>query len=107
MKINPYKFNVNNNYPTQKTSSKKPAFKSRYEINGDSIYSRQQVFTLGMLMSNFWIWDARNTFYDIRLKDIRGKFDIRVNDSKDFIVEKILTKNRIEFKKIENKNHFY
>lgn len=81
----------------------KPAFKSQYEINGTSITSRQQVFTMGMLMSNFWIYDARNTFFDVKRRNVMGNFTIKVNDMRDPIVERILTNNRIEFKKIEKK----
>ncbi len=81
----------------------RPSFKSEFEINGDSISSRQQVFTLGMLMNNFWIRNARNTFFDVKRKYVSGKFNIYVNDLKDPIVERILTNNRIEYKKIDKK----
>lgn len=99
--------NLINNYSTYtpKTKFKQPYFTSEYEINGDSVASRQQVFTLGMLMSNFWIRDSRNTFYDIRRKNIMGKFNIYVNDMKDSVVERILQNNRIDFKKVEKNNN--
>ena len=88
----------------QKKASKGnlPSFGSTYEINGDTILTRQQVFTMGMLMNNFWMQDARNTFHDIKLRQVYGKFNIRVNDTRDQIVEKILDSNRIEYKKLDN-----
>ena len=88
--------------------SKPPSFKSEYEIDGNTIASRQQVFTMGMLMSNFWIRDARNTFNDIKRKGIYGKFNIKVNDYRDDIVERILNNNMIKFTKIDpNKRGYY
>lgn len=100
MKINSF-----NTYTPQKIEkkqiSKQPSFGSTYEINGDSILTRQQVFTMGMLMNNFWMYNARNTFMDIKLKHVYGKFNIEVNDARDHIVEKILENNRIEYKKLE------
>lgn len=83
---------------------KAPTFRSQYEINGDSIVSRQQVFTLGTMMNNFWIYDARNTFFDIRQKNVMGKFKINVNDLKDPVFERVMNYARIEYKKLgENK----
>ncbi len=84
-----------------------PSFKSQYEINGDSIASRQQVFTLGMMMNNFWIYDARNTFFDIKRKNVMGKFKVKVNDLKDQTFERIMQNNRIEFKKLESNYSTY
>lgn len=103
------RINSTNNYSTYtpKTKFKQPSFTSEYEINGNSVASRQQVFTLGMLMSNFWIRDSRNTFYDIRRKNIMGKFNIYVNDMKDSVVERILQNNRIEFKKVDKSAMIY
>jgi len=87
---------------TPKTSkAKSPSFGSTYEINGDTILTRQQVFTMGMLMNNFWMYNARNTFMDVKLKHVYGKFNIEVNDARDHIVEKILDYNRIEYKKLD------
>ncbi len=99
MKINP----ILTSYTTPKNTknSKLPSFTGEYEINGDTAVTRQQVFTLGMLMNNFWMYDARNTFFDIKLKHVYGKFNIKVNDARDHIVERILTNNRIEFKKLD------
>lgn len=92
------KTNKINQQPPQKA----PSFGSRYEINGDTILTRQQVFTMGMLMNNFWMHNARNTFMDIKYKHVYGRFTIQVNDARDHIVEKILENNRIEFKKLDN-----
>lgn len=84
-----------------------PSFKSEYEIDGNTIGSRQQVFTLGMLMSNFWIRDARNTFEDIKRKSVYGKFNIKVNDMRDPVVEHILQNNQILFQKIDPNKRTY
>lgn len=105
MKINSSYTNIKNNSINTASGAispkrRQPSFKSQYEINGDTISSRQQIFTLGMLMNNFWLQDARNTFYDIRRKYVTGKFRIKVNDLKDQTVERILTNNNIEFKKL-------
>ena len=86
----------------QVQKQKSPSFGSTYEINGDTILTRQQVFTMGMLMNNFWMQDARSTFHDIKLRQVYGKFNIRVNDTRDQIVERILDHNRIEYKKLDN-----
>ncbi len=83
--------------------SKNPSFGSEYEINGDTIVTRQQIFTMGMLMNNFWMYDAKNTFLNVKLKHVYGKFNIKVNDARDFIVERILDRNRIEYKKLDKK----
>ncbi len=100
MKIN----QITSNYQPKPLSKRcaTPSFTSTYEINGDSISSRQQVFTLGTLMNNFWIYDARNTFYDIRLKNVMGKFKVKVNDIKDSAFERIMQNNQIEFKKMKD-----
>ena len=105
MKINSSYANIIHNRQQDSVLQKRsqPSFKSLYEINGDTITSRQQVFTMGMLMSNFWIHDSRNTFYEIRRKYVSGKFTINVNDLKDQIVERILTNNNIKFKKLDKK----
>ena len=101
MKINSFGTqNIPLSKPRQKGAS--PSFGSTYEINGDTILTRQQVFTMGMLMNNFWMQDARNTFHDIKLRQVYGKFNIRVNDARDQIVENILDYNRIEYKKLDN-----
>lgn len=108
MKINSSYINIKYNRPgsvSQKRSQ--PAFKSQYEINGDSISSRQQIFTLGMLMNNFWLLNARNTFFDIRRKYVTGKFRIKVNDLKDQTVERILSNSNIEFKKLGKNYEVY
>ena len=105
------KINQINNYPVNQNLQKRcnnPSFKSQYEINGDSISSRQQVFTMGTMMNNFWIYDARNTFFDIKRKNVMGKFKIKVNDLKDKAFERVMENNRIEYKKLgSNYNTYY
>ena len=99
---------INNSYQTQQLTKRcsKPAFTSKYEIDGTTISSRNQIFTLGTLMNNFWIQDARGTFYDIRLKNVSGKFNVKVNDMKDQAFENIMKNNMIQFKKINNNNSY-
>lgn len=91
----------------EQKKSKSPSFKGEYEIDGNTIGSRQQVFTIGMLMSNFWIRDARNTFEDIKRKSVYGKFKIKVNDMRDPIVERILQNNQIVFQKVDPNKRYY
>lgn len=78
-----------------------PAFKGKYEIDTSTAVSRNQVFTLGMLMSNFWIMDSRNTFNRIRYNSVYGKAVVNVNVTKEKIVENILKNNNIQFKKLD------
>lgn len=78
-----------------------PNFKGKYEIDTSTAVSRNQVFTLGMLMSNFWIMDSRNTFNRIRYNSVYGKAVVNVNVTKEKIVEKILKNNNIQFKKLD------
>lgn len=106
--INTYKTFTPNTVKTSKSPNssslpKSPSFGGLYEINGDSIITRQQVFTMGMLMNNFWMYDARNTFLDVKLRHVYGKFNINVNDGRDYIVERILERNNIEYKKLDKK----
>lgn len=78
-----------------------PNFKGKYEIDTSTAVSRNQVFTLGMLMSNFWIMDSRNTFNRIRYNSVYGKATVNVNVTKEKIVEQILKNNNIQFKKLD------
>lgn len=78
-----------------------PNFKGKYEIDTSTAVSRNQVFTLGMLMSNFWIMDSRNTFNRIRYNSVYGKAVVNVNVNKEKIVENILKNNNIQFKKLD------
>lgn len=100
---------INNGYQAQQLTKRcsKPAFTSKYEIDGTTISSRNQIFTLGTLMNNFWIQDARNTFYDIKLKNVSGKFNVKVNDLKDQAFENIMKNNQIEFKKLNSSSYYY
>lgn len=106
MNINPINNFTPNIHQIQTNSGKQlkkikpPAFTSQFEIDGTSASSRQQVFTLGMLMSNFWIQDSRNTFMDVKRKGVYGNFTIKVHDTRDSIVERILNNNTIYYKKI-------
>lgn len=78
-----------------------PRFKGRYEVDGSTAVSRNQVFTLGMLMSNFWIMQSRVTFNQFRNNSVYGKVTMNVNVNKEKIVEKILKNNNIQFRKLD------
>ncbi|CCY63934.1 unknown [Clostridium sp. CAG:967] len=90
-------------YKRQKTSEQ-PVFKSVYTVDTGSATSRQQVLTLGMLMSNFWVYNPRPTFNKIRNTGVYGTVDIDVKDYKDQIVERIFNNNNIKFTKKSNNN---
>ena len=49
------------------------SFKSTYTVDTGSATSKQQIFTLGALMNNFWVNNAATTFNRIKkaLKRIR------------------------------------
>lgn len=79
-----------------------PSFKSVYTVDTGTATSRQQVLTLGMLMSNFWVYNPRPTFNRIRNTGVYGTVDINVKDYKDQIVERILNNNNIKFTKQGN-----
>ncbi len=83
-----------NNYNT-------PAFKGKYEVDASTAIGRNQVFTLGMLMSNFWIRDARLTCSQLRNNSVYGKVTMNVNVNKEHIFEAILKNNNIKFKKLD------
>ncbi len=110
MNINPIKSQyVSSNLPTSGEKLKKasqPAFTSYYEIDGNSVISREQVFTLGTLMNNFWLQDTRNTFNEIKRKNVMGKFTVRVNDLKDKAFEDIMQRNNIKFNKTDRKIYY-
>ncbi len=78
-----------------------PHFKGKYEVDASTAISRNQVFTLGMLMSNFWIRDARLTCSQLRNNSIYGKAVLNVNVDKEHIVERILNMNNIKYKKLD------
>lgn len=78
-----------------------PQFKGKYEVDASTAISRNQVFTLGMLMSNFWIRDARLTCSQLRNNSIYGKAVLNVNVDKERIVERILNMNNIKYKKLD------
>ena len=81
-----------------RVSSYTPNFNARYQIDTSSAESRTQVFTLGMLMSNFWIRDARLTCSQLRNNSVYGKVTMNVNVNKEHIFEAILKNNNIKFK---------
>ncbi len=83
------------------TNFQKPDFKGRYEVDASTAVSRNQVFTLGMLMSNFWIRESRQTFNRARNNSVYGKVILNVNVNKETIVERILKNNNIQFKKLD------
>lgn len=76
-------------------------FKSKYEIDASTAINRNQVFTLGMLMNNFWMRDSRATFNRLRYNSVYGKTVIEVNVNKDKIVEGILKRNNISYRKLD------
>ncbi len=107
MKINSY----NTNFYTgitggRKFQCQKPSFTSYYEIDGNSAISREQVFTLGTLMNNFWLQDTRNTFYEVKRKNVSGKFTVHVNDLKDRAFEDIMQRNNIKITKTDRKIYY-
>ncbi len=78
-----------------------PVFKGKYEVDASTAIGRNQVFTLGMLMSNFWIRDARLTCSQLRNNSVYGKVTMNVNVNKEHIFEAILKNNNIKFKKLD------
>ncbi|HIS37510.1 TPA: hypothetical protein IAC10_12970 [Candidatus Scatousia excrementigallinarum] len=81
--------------------SSNPQFRGKYEVDASTAVSRNQVFTLGMLMSNFWIRDARLTCSQLRNNSVYGKAILNVNVDKERIVENILKMNNIKFTKLD------
>ncbi|MDR1327283.1 MAG: hypothetical protein LBJ74_02620 [Heliobacteriaceae bacterium] len=78
----------------------KPAFKSEYIVDCSTAISRQQLLTMGMLFSNFWMYRPRETFNQIKYNSY-GRHRISFKDGRDNIVEKILKDNSIGFQKVE------
>ena len=78
-----------------------PNFKGKYEVDGSTAISRNQVFTLGMLMSNFWIIQSRQTFNQFRNNSVYGKVVMNVQVNKEKIVENILKNNNIAYRKLD------
>ena len=76
-------------------------FKSKYEIDASSAISRNQIFTLGMLMNNYWMTNPRGTFNQLKYNSVYGKVVINVKVDRDNIVESILKRNNIEYKKLD------
>ena len=54
-----------------------------------------------MLMNNFWVRNAKDSFVDLKYKNVYGTTQIEVNEDKAKIVETILKKNNIKFKKLD------
>lgn len=82
-----------------------PNFRGRIEVDGSTATSRNQVFTLGMLMSNFWILQSRPTFNQFRNNSIYGKVVMNVHANKEQIVERILRNNNIQYRKLDQTNN--
>lgn len=78
-----------------------PNFNGKYEVDTSTAISRNQVFTLGMLMNNFWIFDARSTFNRIRYNSVYGKATVNVNVDKEALFERILKMNNIKYTKLD------
>ena len=101
MNINPIKSQyVSSNLPTSGEKLKKASQPA------NSVISREQVFTLGTLMNNFWLQDTRNTFNEIKRKNVMGKFTVKVNDLKDKAFEDIMQRNNIKFNKTDRKIYY-
>lgn len=79
-----------------------PNFSARYQIDTSTAESRSQVFTLGMLMSNFWINDPRYTFTRIRNTNVFDTVEISTKDDRSHIVETILKNANIKYKKLSD-----
>lgn len=77
------------------------SFKSKYEIDASSAISRTQIFTLGMLMNNFWLTNPVGTFNQLKYNSVYGKAVLNVKVDKDNIVERILDRNNIKYKKLD------
>lgn len=83
-----------------RVNSYTPNFNARYQIETSSAESRSQVFTLGMLMSNFWIDNARYTFTRIRNTNVFDTVEITTKDDRNHIIETILKNANIKYKRL-------
>lgn len=113
MKLNPIGYIQNisgvskvNNERDGHSASVQPAFTSQYEVDGNSIISREQIFAFGTLMNNFWLYDTRNTFFDIKRKNVMGKFTVKVNDMRDKAFEEAMKRNNIKFTKKDDRSYY-
>ena len=84
--------NINTNFQS-------PTFKSVYTVDTGTATSKQQIFTLGAMMNNFWVNNANITFNRIRNTGVYGKVDVYVKDYKDKAFESVLKNNRIAYEK--------
>lgn len=97
-----------NNYtysPSKSSNKNQPSFKSDYEVDTSTAYSRSQILTLGMLMNNFWLNNARYTFQQVRYSGVFGNVTFHVKDLRDHIFETIMKNNNISYKKSDKKNY--
>ena len=78
------------------------SFKSTYTVDTGSATSKQQIFTLGALMNNFWVNNAATTFNRIKNTGVYGKVDINVKDYKDSAFESVMKYNGISYTKKQN-----
>ena len=85
------------------------SFKSTYTVDTGSATSKQQIFTLGALMNNFWalmnnFWvnNVATTFNRIKNTGVYGKVDINVKDYKDSAFESVMKYNGISYTKKQN-----
>ena len=81
------------------------AFKSTYTVDTGSVTTRDQLFTLGAMMNNFWINSPRATFMNIKNNGVYGFIDIDVKNNKDKLFERVMTNNGILFEKNSNINY--
>lgn len=78
------------------------SFKSTYTVDTGSATSKQQIFTLGALMNNFWVNNVATTFNRIKNTGVYGKVDINVKDYKDSAFESVMKYNGISYTKKQN-----
>ncbi len=102
MRISPTNSNIN---ITKKSTQ--PSFKSDYNIDLSTAYTRSQVLTLGMMMNNFWVNNARYTFQEMKYSGVYGPVTFHVKDARDSIFEQIMKNQNISYKKVDNNVKYY
>lgn len=101
---------VNHNICSKSNSKKlssKPNFTSDYQVDLSTAYTRPQILTLGMMMNNFWINNARYTFQEMKYNGVYGPVVFHVKDTRDNIFEQVMQNQNISYKKIDNNVKYY
>ena len=93
--------------PLYQPSKKQPNFKSDYQVDLSTAYTRSQVLTLGMMMNNFWVNNARYTFQEMRYNGAYGPVIFHVKDARDYFFEQIMKNQNISFKKVDTNVKYY